>query len=243
MGTESSYLKRLQIVLVEPQEPANIGAVCRAMKTMGISRLAITGGRQYDSERIKTLALHAFDVYERHKAFPSLEEALADSAFSAGATRRRGKFRKYSSFLPLQLAELTDTIAEGTISLVFGREAGGLTKEELQCCDVATHIPSSDDFPSLNLAQAVQIYTYTFYQHAHMPTGHRPINRIQLDRLSSVLAESLEKIHFYKQNEREEVRLFLRDMFGRAALSETEAGRVEKMFTKIANLKVHRPHE
>lgn len=243
MGTQSAYLNRIQIVLVDPQEPANIGAVCRAMKTMGIKRLAVTGDRNYDPERIKTLALHAYDIYEQHSAFPTLEAALAQSSFSAGATRRRGKFRKYSSFLPSQLAELTDTIAEGTISLVFGREAGGLTKEELQCCDAATHIPSSDEFPSLNLAQAVQIYTYTFYQHAHMPTGHQPINRIQLDRLTSVVSESLEKIHFYKQNEKEEVRLFFRDIFGRAAISETEAQRVEKMFRKIANLKIHRSYE
>jgi len=49
-----SYLDQIQIVLVDTQDGANIGAVCRAMKTMGITRLAVTGDRNYDSDRIRT---------------------------------------------------------------------------------------------------------------------------------------------------------------------------------------------
>jgi tRNA/rRNA methyltransferase len=232
-------LDQIQIVLVQTQDAANVGAVCRAMKTMGITRLAIVSDDEYDDNRIRTLSLHAYDIYERHRRFSTLNQALRDSVFSVGATRRRGKFRKYSSFLPEQVAEKISTIGEGYTSLVFGRESDGLTDEQLRCCDAATHIPTSPEFPSLNLAQAVQIYTYTCRQLLTPVPGHAPVKRGRLESVTGVIADSLEKIHFYKQNEKEEVRLFLQDILGRASLTETEAKRVENMFRKIEALKVH----
>ncbi|MDA3940284.1 MAG: RNA methyltransferase, partial [Spirochaetia bacterium] len=50
-------LKHIQIVLVQPQSSENIGSVCRAMKTMGISKLAIIGSTIYDPNRIKKLSV------------------------------------------------------------------------------------------------------------------------------------------------------------------------------------------
>lgn len=243
MNRTPDTLKRIQIVLVQPQEAANIGSVCRAMKTMGIDRLAIVSDTEYDIDRIKTLSLHAYDVYEAHRRFQTLEQALSDSVFSAGATRRRGKFRKYSSFLPEQLAEKFSLIEEGIVSIVFGRESDGLTDQELRCCDAATHIPTSEAFPSLNLAQAVQIYTYACRTLLSPVKGHVPVDRNRLEGLTETIAGSLEKIHFYKQNEREEVRLFFRDILGRASVTETESKRLEKMFRKIASLKIHGQYE
>jgi tRNA/rRNA methyltransferase len=46
------------------------------------------------------------------------------------------------------------------VGFVFGREESGLTNYELKECDIVTHIPMISDYPSVNLAQAVMIYTY-----------------------------------------------------------------------------------
>ncbi len=231
----------IQIVLVETQDAANIGAVCRAMKTMGISKLAIVSEADYDINRIKTLSLHAYDLYENHRRFSNLPAALADSILTAGATRRRGKFRKFFSLLPEEFAEkVQGSEAEGLISIVFGREADGLTDMELACCDLAIHIPSSPAFPSLNLAQAVQVITYTLHRTLVPRTGYLPIMKDRLETVSHTIADSFEQIGFYKQDEQELVRLFFRDILGRAALSESEADRVEKMFRKMAGIKIHK---
>ena len=56
---QQSNLARIQIVLVDTQDGANIGSTCRAMKTMGITRLVLVGEREYDENRVRTLALHA----------------------------------------------------------------------------------------------------------------------------------------------------------------------------------------
>lgn len=243
MKTAANNLRRIQIVLVDTQDAANIGAACRAMKTMGISRLAIVSDKEYDDNRIKTLALHAFDIYEHHRRFTSLEEALSDSVLSAGATRRRGKFRKYASLLPEELADTINQVeGDGLVSIVFGRESSGLSDEELFCCDMAAHIPSSPEFPSLNLSQAVQVFTYTLYRELRPPEGFSPIDRQRMDQVTETITESFDRIDFFKQNEREEVRHFFRDILSRASLTETEASRLEKMFRKMASLKIHRPN-
>ena len=40
-NTNIQWADRIEIVLVETQDGANIGSVCRAMKTMGLTRLTI----------------------------------------------------------------------------------------------------------------------------------------------------------------------------------------------------------
>jgi len=241
--TEDNQLKRITIVLVDTQTDENIGAVCRAMKTMGLSRLVLVSSRTYDDHRIRKMAIHAFDLYEQHARFSSLEEALQSSSLSVGATRRQGKFRKYFSYLPHQLAEQIQKIGNGTVSIVFGRESDGLTVDELQLCDAAVRIPTSRVFPSLNLAQAVQIICWELRRNLTAADGYQPVTRERLEAATGVLADSLDEIGFFKQNEKEEVRRFYRDILARAGLSRSESARIEKHFRKIAGIKIHKELE
>lgn len=58
-------LADIVIVLCNPAESGNIGAVCRAMKNMELSCLRIVGKRSdYDGETVKTRAVHSYDVWE-----------------------------------------------------------------------------------------------------------------------------------------------------------------------------------
>ena len=69
------YLRRINIVLVDTQDGANIGSVCRAMKTMGLTDLTLVTNRSYDENRVHTLALHAFDVYQNARRVDTLDTA------------------------------------------------------------------------------------------------------------------------------------------------------------------------
>lgn len=232
----------LRIVLVEPQTDGNIGAVCRAMKTMDVRELAVVGCREYDEDRIRTLALHAGDVWTNALHFPDLRSALSGCALSAGITRRRGKFRKYFSLLPEEFAKKTGTIGSGTVAAVFGREADGLTDQELALCNLAVHIPSSPAFPSLNLSHAVQIICYELFRQRHPPTiSFTPVGSEEIDHVADTIVNSFDEIGFFKLDEKEEVRRFYTDILSRASLSAKEAKRVEKMFRKMAGIKIHKP--
>ncbi len=233
-------MRTVQIILVEPRDPGNIGAVCRAMKTMGIKHLGIVGDRTYDTNRVFTLALHAKDVYENSRRYTTLEEALSESVIVFGASRRRGKFRKYFSISPDMMAEKISLVKEGTVSIVFGRESDGLTDKELALCNMAVRIPTSKEFPSLNLAQAVQILTYTLFKSTQPLGSYTPVKGELLDHLTGVMTESLEQIGFFKLEEKEEVKRFYKDILSRSLMSPSEAKRLEKMFKKIAALKIHK---
>ena len=230
-------LDRIQIVLVEPQSSENIGSVCRAMKTMGISKLTIVGKKIYDKARINNLSVHAFDIYEKSIRCDTLGSAVKNSVLTAGATRRSGKKRKYISIYPEELASKIADISEGEISIVFGRESSGLTVEELAECNIAVNIPSSPDSPSLNLAQAVQVITYSIYRSNYSGKGYIPVNSERMEQVIETIASSLDKINFFKLKEREELEQFFSDLLMRAGISQTESLRIEKTFRKIAGIK------
>jgi tRNA/rRNA methyltransferase len=232
-------LDRIQIVLVETQDGANIGSVCRAMKTMGITRLAIVGDRIYDENRVRTLALHAADVWENHRRFPTLREALADSVLSVGATRRRGKFRKFCAVSPEQLAQRVSTTGEGIVSIVFGREADGLTDDEVATCSMVVTIPTSPLFPSLNLSQAVQIITYTLYnQIKPWPVEASPVTQQRTEVAAQRVIDTLETLpDYFKGDEKKWTYRFLRDAFARASLTESEVQKMEKIFVKMTRIR------
>jgi len=237
MTNKKQQLENIEFVLVEPQESANIGSACRALKNMGFSRLCITGSREYDEDKVRTLAVHAFDIYSSCRRCDTLEEALAGGIFSVGATRRRGKYRKYFSYLPEQLAQHISSLGEGKISVVFGRESDGLTDEELNLCNAAVRIPADDSFPSLNLAQAVQVITYVLRSHLTESKAYQPVSREELDQMVVTAMESFAQIGFFKLDERSEVHRFYRDIFSRAGLTKRECDRLQKMFRKIPGLK------
>lgn len=236
-----SKLDHIQIVLVDTQDGANIGSVCRAMKTMGLTRLVLVGSREYAENRVRTLALHASDVWENRVHYATLSEALKTSSYSVAATRRRGKFRKHTFLSPTQFVEKVSN-TEGTISIVFGRESDGLTDDEVAACSQVVTIPTSDEFPSLNLAQAVQILTYTLFEaNLPHPTGLVPITQERAQTASDTAVDQLTKIGYFKLEQEELwMRRFLKDVFTRASLSESEVQKMEKLFTKMTRIKVHK---
>ncbi len=236
------YLERIRIVLVDTQDGANIGSVCRAMKTMGITDLAIVGDREYDEDRVRTLALHASDVWENAKRFPTLSEALSDSIFTVGATRRRGKFRKLSAYSPEQLSEKVSALPEGRISIVFGRESDGLRDDEVQQCAAIVTIPTSDAFPSLNLSQAVQIICYVLFNSALVyKQGMVPVSHEKARESAEEISSHLQKMGYYKLADEEKwTQQLIGDIIERAALSGEELRRFEKIFRKAELIALHK---
>lgn len=211
------------------------------MKTMGLTHLVLVGSREYAENRVRTLALHASDVWENRVHYATLSEALKTSSYSVAATRRRGKFRKHTFLSPTQFVEKVSN-TEGTISIVFGRESDGLTDDEVAACSQVVTIPTSDEFPSLNLAQAVQILTYTLFEaNLPHPTGLVPITQERAQTASDTAVDQLTKIGYFKLEQEELwMRRFLKDVFTRASLSESEVQRMEKLFTKMTRIKVHK---
>jgi tRNA/rRNA methyltransferase len=228
----------VRIVLVRPRDPRNVGAACRAMKSMGITSLAIVPDRLLDPLQASVLAHYAQDVLEAAVMYGDLRDAVKDAVLVAGTTRRRGKNRKYFTLFPEQLAARIAATGRGTVAVLFGNEETGLTDEELSLCHLAVTIPASAKFPSLNLSHAVQVVCYEIFraQNAARLTAYAPVSAQTVEELVSAITSSLKSIGFFTLVGPEQMGTFFKDILGRAGLSVNEARRLGVIFRKIAGL-------
>ena len=243
MGMDNyGNLDRIEIVLCDTQDGANIGSVCRAMKTMGLTHLTLVTDRIYDEDRIRTLALHAYDLYENRKEFTNLKDAVSDSILSVAATRRVGKGRKTSRVNPEELTALINGLGQGKVSVVFGCESNGLSDEQVRACSMIVTIPTSDRFPSLNLSQAVQIICYSLFQGLRPYSGEsNVVLSSRVDDAVKTCIDSLKDLGYFKNDEESaRTREFLTSVMERAGMTEGEVQRMEKIFTKTVKIAKHK---
>ena len=232
-------LNDIKIVLCRASEAGNVGAICRAMKNMGLSELRIAVPQPLDQEKILERAVNARDIWENASFYDTLTEAIADCSIVVGTTRRRGHYRKNASMTPRTLASW---LAErpGPAAIVFGNERTGLEDDELELCNFAYHIPVSEACPSLNLSHAVQLYTYELFlameQQQPVKGEWTSMNQAEISALVSSITDTLANIGFYKKPNREEQTRFLHDVIARAGLGVWEGRYFEEIISKAAQL-------
>lgn len=240
-------LSSITVVLARPQEPGNIGSACRAMKTMGITRLRIVDPAPEDLTLARVLAVHAVDVLDAAERCRTVAEAVAGYAIVAGVTRREGKWRKQLRLGPEELAEHLAARPGVTAALVFGNEESGLSDEELEPCSLAVSIPSSPLFPSLNLSHAVQIVAYALFRRLGSPPRSRyaPAPPGRVEAATDSIMDSLREAGLFRLGFEAEMRSLYRDVLARAVLSDEESRRVERCFAiqraLIAEIRAARP--
>jgi tRNA/rRNA methyltransferase/tRNA (cytidine32/uridine32-2'-O)-methyltransferase len=247
-------LSDVVIVLSRPAEPGNVGAVCRAMKNMGLNRLRVAvpdfSALAEAGPVIRARAVHAADVWDQAEIFNTLAAATAGCSLVIGTTRRRGRHRKQVTLTPWETAAFLKA-RPGPAALVFGGERTGLEAEELELCNLASHIPADGAFPSLNLSHAVQIYAYELFRicagsplHGASPEDGPdpvkgrwvPMDQTRINLLVRELTDKLETLGFYKKPGREEQELFLRDLIARAGLNEWEGRYLAGIIAKAVRL-------
>ena len=152
-------------VLVRPHYPENVGAVARAIKTMGIVDLVLTKpGRLAvpEHEMARKMAVKSRDVLDAARIAATLREGLSGIDFAFATSSRRG----VSGVLPLRVAaERALALASDgqRIAFVFGNEKTGLSEEDRGLAQACLRIPMAAGQPSINLAQAAQLVAYELF--------------------------------------------------------------------------------
>jgi len=154
-------LNDIVIVLSRTTEPANIGAVCRAMKTMGLRTLRLVDPLNPKGRTARSVAHGAQDVLEAAEVTGTMAEAVRDCLVVCGTTARRRQLRK-SALLPAPTLarRIVDHAREGRVALLFGTERTGLTNDEVDICRYLSMVPTDPEQPSLNLAMAVNLFAW-----------------------------------------------------------------------------------
>ena len=192
-------LENIHIILNRPRFPENIGAVVRAMRNMGLSRLMVVDPENYDLDKIMRLATHeSAEMVAQIKIHNTLEAAIAEMNYVVGTTARLGGERQVVR-KPTDLARQLIAISQDNpVAVVFGPEDRGLVNEEIRRCHALVNIPTAD-FSSINLAQAVMIIGYEIFQ-ASRPAGRefapRLASRRELDGMYEQLKDLLVRIDY-----------------------------------------------
>lgn len=220
-----SFLKRIRIVLVEPQHPGNIGAAARAMKTMGLRELALVKPScKWPHKDATDLAVGAADVLEAAQVFPDLRTAVADCYVVGSSARLRSVPLKTTT--PRELASRLAQEIAGNIALVFGPERVGLSNEDFDLCHELVSVPADPEFRVLNLAAAVQIVCYELRlaETAELRGApeREPVDVREMELFYEHLERVLVEIEFLNPRHPRQLMRRLRRLYARAAPDENE---------------------
>ncbi len=231
-------MENLHVVLCRAESGGNVGAVCRAMASMGASSLILADCGDFDEVQVRMYSLAAYPLYVNARRYATLQEALSSLPYAAAFTRRVGRWRKESMDIR-EWAPVTAARLSAPLGIVFGNERDGLSDLELGCCDEAIHIPSSSRFPSLNLSHAVQLALWEVRRAAStLPQvsspKKQPASREEYRAVAQAANERLLSAGFFKISGKKENEDFLREVCSRAGLSSSELERFVKLFMKLA---------
>lgn len=242
-------LARIRFVLVETSLSGNIGATARAMKNMGLARLALVrpklGARFADADAVAR-ASGADDLLAAATVHHDLAEALAGCRLVLGSSARARALEWPELDATGCGARLVAEAAHGDVALVLGRESTGLSNEELALCHYLVRIPTNPEFSSLNIAAAAQVFAYEVRRHllaeadatAVSPAGldDRPdlATAEQMDGFHAHLMRTLIAIGYADEGQCSTLSRRLRRLFHRARPDRTELNILRGVLAKTA---------
>lgn len=251
MSVLNPTLNSIRIVLVQTYHPGNIGAIARAMKTMGLNELYLVDPREYPSEEASNRAAGALDVLDNAMVIGSLQEAIADCTQVFATSARKRNYTR-PQVTAEEAADWIQHNPKEKIAIVFGRERMGLSNEQLGMCQQLLYIPGNPEYDVLNIGSAVQIVCYELFKHFGI---HRDellqiesqseskseefANQQDMDRFYQHLESTLSDTGFLVKNHPGEAMQRLQQMFARAQPNAKELrmlrgilGSVDKLTNK-----------
>lgn len=188
---------------------------------MGLNDLGLVAPRRLDMNEARMMACHAHEVLEQRREHATLEDAVGDCAAVMGTTGRPGLYRAHCRS-PREWAPKALELAEqGRVAILFGREDNGLTNDELALCTQIIRIPATEEFTSLNIAQAVLLCCYELYVATgsyEPPVEKSPDATSDLrERMFAMWRDTLLRVGFMKEDKADHMMLGLRRVLARGA--------------------------
>jgi tRNA/rRNA methyltransferase len=242
-----SQRERLDVVLVSPRNPLNIGAAARAMANFGFRRLSVVAPFA-PMWRLARSAVGAPELLLSAVESVTLAEAIADCTLVVGTGTLT--YRKPEQPV-VALPDLAPLVAReftrgGRVAMVFGSEKHGLTRDDLSWCHLFVEIPTDPRQPSMNLGQAVAVCLYELAVRA-VPTPESPsvepatlIPSVtsaapsgRLELLAGVIEEAMLAAGYSPRGMQPANRHDLRLLLRRLALSAHDTRRILGLFRRI----------
>lgn len=223
-----SLLEDVQVVLLRPRWARNLGAVARAMKNFGLSKLSIVDSQIGSWNDAYQMAVHADEILHS-SVTTDLETALAPATWVVGTSNNPPPGARVLT--PGEVAE--EALERGAPTLLFGGEINGLDPAEMLRCHVVSVVPTASDQSSLNLAMAVAVYGAELcaacersaagdQQHAGLDADAPLASTEMMQRMEISLRRLLENSDWQKANRPKNSIAQLMQPFYRAQMTEKE---------------------
>jgi TrmH family RNA methyltransferase len=244
-------MENIYIILVEPIYKGNIGSVARIMHNFEFYNLRIVGSIPQKEDYV--IGVHSDEIMTNAQIFGTLPEATKDLDRVIALSRRTGNKKKVD-LTTKQLGQyvfdsgnfpdgerITD-VSQCKIGLVFGRETFGLNDDEAELCDLRCHITANEQFPSLNLAQAVAVILYEIYKQKLTkntppnPSGKRidRASKREIDDAVNFTVDVLDSLNIFQDEEdKNEITHYLHTLMYRTNPNIQMTIDLKKLFNRI----------
>jgi tRNA/rRNA methyltransferase len=231
------------IILVQPQLGENIGAAARAMLNFGLTRMRLVRPRdKWPNHQALNTSSGAELVLDQAELFDTTEDAIADLRHVYAATARVRDMVK-PVFAPHETAQrLREQGGKGEASgILFGRERSGLDNDDVALAEALLIVPANPAYSSINLAQAVLLLAYEWFQAGAPETleeitrkGASPATAEELQHLFDHLEGELDACGFLRPPEkRPRMVRNIRNIFTRAELTDQEVRTLRGIITGL----------
>lgn len=232
----------ITIILIEPENPGNTGAILRCMKNFDFSNIILVNPlfdinskellnrAKWAKDLIKKISIYPYDIKKIRKKFDYLIATTAKVGRDYNILR--------SPITPEELAEKISNIKDKKtrIGLLIGREGIGLKNEEIKLADFTVTIPTSRKYGTMNVSHATSILLYEIFkkQKTENIISHiKPISDIEKEQILKIINETLDKMQFATEEKRNTQKILWKKIIGKAMLSKREAYALMGFLKKI----------
>ena len=233
------------IILVQPQLGENIGKTARAMLNFGMTDLRLVDPRDgWPNPSAGPAAAGADIVLDQASVFQTVAESVND-CHQVYATTVRTRDMVKDVVTPRIAAEETKAALENgqKVAFMFGREASGLSNEDVAHAGKIVTAPVNPEFGSLNLAQAVILIAYELFQtdapsNADLGQAAEKATGEELEGLHNHLVTELEPRGYFRSVGREaSQQLTLRNLMQNANFSSQQVQTLRGVIKSLTRTK------
>ncbi len=219
------------VILIEPENAGNIGSIARLMANFGVKDLILVNpSADLKSNECRSFAVRAYSIIEKARIVRSFDDLVSEFDFLVGTT---AKVKDDPVRAGVGLKQLAGKLKglKAKVGLVFGRESSGLTNEELKKCDLVINIPTSKEYPALNLSHAVGIVLYELFSEKSEEVASAA-GRKEKQALVNAFSQAVEGVELRRK---EEVVKMFENIVNRAFVTKKEASALTGVFRKLSN--------
>ena len=213
----------ISIVLIQPSNSGNLGAVARIMANFELKNLLLVKPKcKIHSSQAEKRAMHGLSVLKKAKIIDF--DDLKKFDYLIATTSKLGTDYNIprSPISPEQLAKKVNINKK--IAILFGPEDKGLTNEQLSKCDFSVTIPSSKSYPALNLSHSVAIILYELFKNKPNVSSHIiSASKKEKQQIMKLINQALNKMQFQTPSKKQTQQIVWKKILGKSFLTKREA--------------------